>query len=64
MKPRKPVPPFELSFTLNRKEGGIADCVSLREEAWSRAEALEAVAFLTRRMVNELAKDGKDNEDA
>ena len=64
MKHRKPHPPFELSFTLNRKEGGIADCVSLREEAWSRAEALEAVAFLARRMVNELVKSPKDNEDA
>jgi hypothetical protein len=64
MKPRKPVPPFEFSFTLNRKEGGIADCVSLREEAWSRAEALETVVFLARRMASELSKEPKDNEDA
>ena len=64
MKPRKPQPPFEFCFTLNRKEDGIAFTVSLREEAWSRGEALEAVAFISRRMVSELTKDDKDNEDA
>ena len=62
MKPRKPQPPFELSFTLDRPGGG--DTISLREEAWTRAEALEAVAFLARRMVSELTKGTKDNEDA
>jgi hypothetical protein len=62
MKPRKPVPLFELSFTLDRR--GHGDTVSLREEAWSRAEALEAVAFLARRMVSELTKGSEDIEDA
>lgn len=64
MKPRKPQPPFEFSFTLNRKEDGIGYTVSLREEAWSRGEALEAVAFISRRMVSELEKGSEDNEDA
>lgn len=65
MKPRKPQPPFEFSFTMTRRGDGIAPyTVSLRDEAGTLEEARAAVAFLTRRMEHELSTHGEDDDDA
>lgn len=64
MKPRKPQPPFEFSFTLIRRGGADPHCVSLHGEAWDAFGARSEVELLKRRMLKELTDSSEATKNA